>query len=95
MNICVKCGKLFKIKMKIDGKMRWLHTRKYCLECSPFGSRNTRTLEEKENNGLFCKCGEELIGNQTKYCSVKCKHNDWYKEHQSYHHSPEYFRKLR
>lgn len=31
--------------MLIDGKRRNFHNRKYCLECSPFGSKNTRKLE--------------------------------------------------
>jgi hypothetical protein len=42
MIICRKCKKEFKSYMKIDGKYRRLHKRKFCIECSPFGSRNTK-----------------------------------------------------
>lgn len=46
--------------MKIDGKMRNLQKRKFCIECSPFGSRNTRaslqtTLQEEK---LCLRCNE-------------------------------------
>jgi len=40
--ICRKCQSEFPIKMKIDGKERNLNNRKFCLSCSPFGSRNTK-----------------------------------------------------
>jgi hypothetical protein len=39
--ICEQCGKQFPIHVKIDGKKRNLCNRKFCLECSPFGNRNT------------------------------------------------------
>jgi len=44
-NICKKCGNSFPIKQEVDGKLRNFQRRKYCLECSPFGSGNTRKLE--------------------------------------------------
>jgi hypothetical protein len=43
MPICKNCNKKFPNRMLIDGKVRFLHTRKFCLECSPRGSRNTRS----------------------------------------------------
>ena len=39
--VCVACGRQFPAKMVIDGKMRSLYRRSFCLECSPFGSHNT------------------------------------------------------
>ncbi len=39
--VCVACGKEFPAKMVIDGKMRSLYRRCFCLECSPFGDHNT------------------------------------------------------
>lgn len=53
--ICKNCNKEFPNRKEIDGKMRSLTKRKYCLECSPFGQNNTRQLHktderwEKEN----------------------------------------------
>ena len=42
---CKNCGEYIPCKIKIDGKVRNLGTRKYCLNCSPFGSGNTRKIE--------------------------------------------------
>jgi hypothetical protein len=39
--VCVACGCEFPAKMIIDGKMRSLYRRSFCLECSPFGDHNT------------------------------------------------------
>lgn len=44
MRICQKCGKEFPSKIKIDGKLRILSSRHYCLECSPFNQHNTKNL---------------------------------------------------
>ena len=39
--VCVACGRPFPAKMVIDGRMRSLYRRRFCLECSPFGDHNT------------------------------------------------------
>ena len=39
--ICVACAREFPAKMVIDGKVRSLYRRSFCLECSPFGDHNT------------------------------------------------------
>ncbi len=41
MRICEACGKAFPPRVVIDGKVRSLYSRRFCLECSPFGSHNT------------------------------------------------------
>src|SRR4051812_39638663 len=46
MKNCVKCNKSFPNLLKIDNKIRNLCKRKYCLECSPFGMKNTRQLHK-------------------------------------------------
>jgi hypothetical protein len=46
--ICEKCNREFPQVKIIDGKRRTFYKRKYCLECSPFGTHNTRTLFEME-----------------------------------------------
>jgi hypothetical protein len=38
---CDACGKVFAAKQLIDGKVRSLYGRRFCLECSPFGILNT------------------------------------------------------
>lgn len=45
MRICKKCNKPYKLLVIIDGKERNLGSRKFCLECSPFGSHNTGNLK--------------------------------------------------
>ena len=41
---CEACGRPFPVKAVIDGKMRSLYRRRFCLECSPFGTHNTSKL---------------------------------------------------
>jgi hypothetical protein len=44
MPTCQKCGDKFPFRVLIDGKQRNLKSRKYCLQCSPFGNHNTKNL---------------------------------------------------
>ena len=44
MPTCKKCSISFTSWVVIDGKPRNLSNRHYCLECSPFGSYNTKNL---------------------------------------------------
>jgi hypothetical protein len=39
-----KCGSVIPNLVTIDGRVRNLSNRKFCLECSPFGRHNTRDL---------------------------------------------------
>lgn len=70
---CKRCKLPFKKKVKIDGKVRNLANRKYCLDCSPFGSHNSRkihiTEEEKIKNSLAtCKiCDKPYLRGHQKY----------------------------
>lgn len=41
MPICRGCQDTFPTQTVIDGKMRILNHRKFCLKCSPFGEHNT------------------------------------------------------
>ena len=62
MPTCKKCQSHFPNHIKIDGKDKNLSNRKYCLDCSPFGSHNTKKLETGkikqiiENNEIKRKC---------------------------------------
>ena len=64
--ICKKCGKEFSIKPIIDGKKLSLGNRKYCLECSPLGSRNTRKLEKPKipDRKVCPKCNKGKPANE-------------------------------
>lgn len=67
---CKKCNKSFPCSLIIDGKKRYLKNRKFCLECSPFGSHNTRQLN-LDRPGIFtvrnCKrCGKEIVRKNEK-----------------------------
>lgn len=48
MNVCLKCGGDFPNRVVIDGKVRNLQRRKYCIECSPFKSGNTKHLHKNK-----------------------------------------------
>src|SRR4051794_5013008 len=39
--ICQACGRTFPVKAVIGGQMRSFYNRRFCLECSPFGTHNT------------------------------------------------------
>lgn len=69
MPLCKKCGKTFSVRIKLNEKVRHLGKRKYCLDCSPFGSRNTRKLEitYPEQLKVICKiCLRPFIYNKKK-----------------------------
>lgn len=62
MKTCTNCGTQFSPMMVIDGKMRHLYKRKFCLGCSPFGSHNTskKPIRPKATDGeKYCtRCNE-------------------------------------
>lgn len=75
MPICKKCGNSFPNRVTIDGRVRNVCKRKYCLECSPFDKHNTRQLEIDAQRGCICsRCGKHYkyhrrSGNSIKFCS--------------------------
>ncbi len=81
MPVCQKCGKEFPNRLKIRGKTRNLHSRKFCINCSPFNVHNTRNLVEQESAGKRrCpRCGrllpiENFYGRRMREgSSVYCK----------------------
>lgn len=48
MPTCKKCNNHFSFKAIVDGKIRILANRKYCLACSPFGKHNTRKIHNPD-----------------------------------------------
>ncbi|MEK7863493.1 MAG: hypothetical protein AAB295_09545, partial [Chloroflexota bacterium] len=41
---CESCGALFVAKEVIDGRVRSLYRRRFCLDCSPFGTHHTSRM---------------------------------------------------
>lgn len=77
--ICKNCGKEFKTWEFIDGKMRNLQSRKFCIECSEFGNHNTKP-SLKNNYGNCKNCGKELTNSKKVFCNSDCFHEFKYKE---------------
>ena len=44
MKNCKKCKRPIPCRVWIDGRMRTINNRTYCLQCSPFGSHNTKQI---------------------------------------------------
>jgi len=61
MPICQKCQSTFSNRILIEGKVRILNSRKYCLECSPFLSHNTKKIHIsiKPKDEKFCTSCKE------------------------------------
>ena len=77
MPTCLLCSQPFPLWVVIDERPRNLQHRKYCLECSPFGSRNRRLLHETK----VCRnCGKP-VGSKYTHCSNACQverqYRDW------------------
>ncbi|MBW4507066.1 MAG: HNH endonuclease [Scytonematopsis contorta HA4267-MV1] len=60
---CRKCGAKFPNKILIDGKVKNVQNRKFCLECSPYGKHNTVDLTIlKDKSTKTCpKCKRQLM----------------------------------
>jgi hypothetical protein len=56
MKTCKKCNAKFPFNLEIDGKIRNLCKRQYCLDCSPFGKHNTANLTKSVS--LEKQCGK-------------------------------------
>jgi hypothetical protein len=76
MLMCVKCGGAFSLTAVIDGKVRNLGKRRYCLICSPFGRHNTRRIHLSRSENTCAACGSKT--ENPKFCSNKCQRDhDW------------------
>lgn len=84
MPTCKKCQSNFPNRILVDGKERVLTSRKFCLICSPFGGRNTRSLKDFENkedaeNGIK-KCPRcKRILSLTEFYVKRNRHACWCK----------------
>jgi hypothetical protein len=74
--ICKKCDSHFPNRIEIDGKMRNIQRRKYCLECSPFNGHNTiklETLPPGVSKGGISRCKCSICGREYVYTSKNRK----------------------
>jgi hypothetical protein len=60
MIICKNCNEDFPSSIKIDNKIVNLSGRKFCLKCSPLGSKNTRSyiIKLNEDEAYCARCQE-------------------------------------
>lgn len=79
---CIICDAVFPNFIEIDGKIRNLQRRKYCLNCSPFGQHNTKVLENTSKAIKYCKfCGKSLSNRQELFCNNDCKSEYYYQKY--------------
>lgn len=75
MPTCKLCSVVFPNRIRINGKIKTLNRRKYCLDCSPFGSHNTRILTARYDQEVIsiCKmCNKKFVYNRQKNRREKC-----------------------
>ncbi len=65
---CKKCQSHFPNRKKIDGKIRVLNSRKYCLDCSPFSNHNTVKIH----------IDNSITKNVCSMCNKKKESSDFY-----------------
>jgi hypothetical protein len=69
MPICKKCDATFPNRITIEGKVKVICSRKYCLTCSPYGQHNTRKLATPPvslTSSVTCGCGREFAPSRSK-----------------------------
>ena len=71
MPVCKKCHKSFPNRIKINGREHVVCRRIYCLDCSPFGSKNRQKLNDNERL-LICQACGKLYGRSGGYVLSKC-----------------------
>jgi len=64
---CRKCLTGFPNLVVVGGKQRNVGNRKFCLQCSPFGQRNTRDLTRPRR--LCAACGVSNCVRANKFCA--------------------------
>lgn len=69
---CRKCGKIIPNKVVIDGKEKNLQNRKFCFECSPYKSHNTKVDIDSipKRNGCYSNWADDEK-NKNRLSSLK------------------------
>jgi 5-methylcytosine-specific restriction endonuclease McrA len=73
IKICDNCNKEFNSVVYINNKRRNMCNRKFCLDCSPFGKRNTRS-------DLTKPLSKDLTERKCSKCEVIKPISDFYKK---------------
>lgn len=68
---CDQCGSGFVARIEIDGKVRMLHRRRFCLTCSPFAAHNTSKLPPGDLDPNELAAHRRRRRSQTTYRSQK------------------------
>lgn len=79
MRVCKNCNKKFPYRLMVDGKIRSLTKRKYCLECSPFGNHNTRDVIRLTEPMECVTCKRNLSNRRRRFCQTCIKEKARYK----------------
>lgn len=66
MPICKQCNKQFPNRVEINGVKKLLCSRKYCLDCSPYGKHNTKTLNKEISECVCKKCNRSFSFDRRK-----------------------------
>src|SRR5438046_2641201 len=76
MPVCKRCGCAFPNRLLIEGKIRVIGKRKFCLACSPWGLHNTRNLclPHPSSSPRTCEsCGRVYIFSHRKgHTTTRC-----------------------
>ncbi len=82
---CKRCGGKIPVWVLIGDRVRNINNRSYCLDCSPFGQHNTRTLageqdlrkkQTPESSSRVCtSCGVEKPMEEFYFNSSKNRHH--------------------
>lgn len=73
MKKCLKCQKSFGNRAVINGAVKNLQNRKYCLECSSWGNHNTKKIHLHQYSSclenFFCPRCNQVLSNKDFYYS--------------------------
>lgn len=76
--LCERCLQPIPRVVWIEGKLRNLQRRIYCLACSPWGEHNTRRIDERRRgakaNRLCVRCDRPLTDCQFRQRGLLCWH---------------------
>lgn len=74
MKQCLKCNDVIPSRIWIDGKIRNIKSRKFCIKCSPFGKHNT-SKNPIDAAALHCckTCKREYFYDRSKgHSKIQC-----------------------
>lgn len=77
---CAQCGRDFVARIRIDGKVRILHRRRFCLTCSPFAAHNTSKQPPGDLDADELAAHRRLRRSHTTYQSQKKRRAELKKE---------------